>query len=205
MAISEEYPVGPLRIIIGDADMQRLELPCEDNNYEFYFHEPQEARYKIHGLAHCKIYPPRQLFLPVLPLTLNMKSIFGLCKRCASRNSDKPCQHEDEERAWTTVYTLPEVEYAVRCGYRIKVYEIYSYARTHPVFKAFFEVLASYKIRYEGYSRDCGTEEEQAAFCEWINNHMEFKEEGVRLTPELITNNSALRQMWKLVSISFDV
>ena len=56
------------------------------------------------GFVKCKILPPQNLYLPVLPLRkANKKLLFPLCKTCAERKSDSKylnsnCNHSEEKR-----------------------------------------------------------------------------------------------------------
>lgn len=200
VAISELYPTGRMRVLIGAHDMARVECPTDENGYKFFFNENDTSRYELHGLIHCKICPPKDMFIPCLPLTIDGKSLVALCFKCASKQSNKPCTHNDDERSWTTVYTIPEVAYAMRYNYKlVEIYEFYSYSEAGAIFKKFFEILASFKIRFEGFPKDVKSEEDKLLYCETVNSQMEFVLEGVRLTPELIRENKALRSYVKLL------
>ena len=56
-------------------------------------------------LVKCKIFPPRNLVIPVLPARFNEKLIFSLCSKCAVEQIQDKCEHDVEERAliWTKV------------------------------------------------------------------------------------------------------
>jgi hypothetical protein len=43
----------------------------------------------------CKILPPRRLYIPVLPVKMNM------CSTCSENHQHTTCQHNDEERSLT--------------------------------------------------------------------------------------------------------
>jgi hypothetical protein len=48
------------------------------------------------GLIKCKILPPRGLYIPVLPVKMNNKLLFTLCRSCSENQQQKSCQHNDE-------------------------------------------------------------------------------------------------------------
>ena len=48
------------------------------------------------GLIKCKILPPRGLYIPVLPVKMNNKLLFTLCRTCSENQQQKSCQHNDE-------------------------------------------------------------------------------------------------------------
>lgn len=70
-------PLGRLKIVIKNFDLQ---------NYE--------------GLIKCRILPPRHQYMPVLPLKINNKRLFGLCRTCMEKQI-QTCQHTDRERMIT--------------------------------------------------------------------------------------------------------
>jgi hypothetical protein len=48
------------------------------------------------GIIKCKILPPRGLCIPVLPVRMNNKLVFTLCRTCSENHQQTPCQHIDE-------------------------------------------------------------------------------------------------------------
>jgi hypothetical protein len=77
------------------------------------------------GIIYCKILPPKNLDIPVLPDRINSKLIFTLCKRCAILNSSN-CTHSDEDRCLEGTWVTVEVIEALKYGYKlIKIYEIW--------------------------------------------------------------------------------
>jgi hypothetical protein len=58
------------------------------------------------GLIFCKVLPPFNLYIPVLPYKTNNKLMFPLCRKCCEENSNS-CSHNDEERSiegtWVTL------------------------------------------------------------------------------------------------------
>jgi hypothetical protein len=103
------YPVGHPEIITENF-----------KNFNSYF-----------GIAKCKILPPRNLNVPVLPAKINNKLIFTLCYQCALSQNIGYCIHTKNERAITNTWPTPEIQKAVSLGYKIlKVYEVYHYAET---------------------------------------------------------------------------
>lgn len=91
------YPVGhPIIITEGFGDV------------ESYF-----------GFIHCKVIPPRGLFLPVLPHRCHNKLMFPLCHSCAENMKQSICTHTDEERALVGTWVSEELKLAKKKGYRI--------------------------------------------------------------------------------------
>ena len=78
------------------------------------------------GLIKCDILPPYQFYHPVLPIRCQGKLIFPLCRTCTetqlklsllSRFPD--CPHSEEERTLTGTWCTPEIEEALKQGYRL--------------------------------------------------------------------------------------
>jgi DNA polymerase type B, organellar and viral len=86
------------------------------------------------GMVHCKILPPRGLYLPVLPVKCKTKDsyklIFELCQECMSningpteiqgmpRAGSSLCKHTDSQRAITGYWTTVEIQEAINQGYK---------------------------------------------------------------------------------------
>ena len=71
------------------------------------------------GLAHVRVRPPRKLLHPVLPVKMDDKLLFPLCRTCAERREQKTCTHTDSERELTGVWCTPELLEAERQNYEI--------------------------------------------------------------------------------------
>ncbi|XP_076095338.1 uncharacterized protein LOC143066225 [Mytilus galloprovincialis] len=56
---------------------------------------------KYEGLVKCKIIPPRNLYLPVLPARLRGKLMFGLCLTCMGDCLTENCCHDVDSMALT--------------------------------------------------------------------------------------------------------
>jgi hypothetical protein len=73
---------------------------------------------KYFGIIKCQILPPRNLYLPVLPLKINGKLIFTLCLSCAQEQLNNfHCEHSIEERTLTGTWPSVEIEKALEMGY----------------------------------------------------------------------------------------
>jgi len=72
-----------------------------------------EARLKMEGLMKCKIVPPTNLYLPVLPYRYDKKLLFCLCRTCVQEhNATSECQHRsDAERCLEGTWVIDEVDW----------------------------------------------------------------------------------------------
>ena len=74
---------------------------------------------KVTGLLRVKMLPPKELFHGLLPVKINNKLMFPLCKMCAQQGAQTKCTHSAEDRAITGTWVSLEVEKAVEMGYTI--------------------------------------------------------------------------------------
>ena len=110
------------------------------------------------GIAKVKIIPPRGLYHPVLPYRSNGKLKFSLCRTCADTESETPCECTNEQRELTGTWCTPEIQTAVRLGYKItKIYEVYHWEES---------------TQYDPKTNKGGL------FAQYINTFLKFKQEA---------------------------
>lgn len=101
------------------------------------------------GFQKCKILAPRELYIPVLPVKVEMekseKLIFGLCRTCAeTRNA--VCTHSDNERAFIGTWATEEIKLAVEKGYKVlETYEVWDYDKSDNLFKDYVKMFYEMK------------------------------------------------------------
>ena len=159
------------------------------------------------GLIKCKLLPPRNLYLPVLPAIINNKLIFTLCKKCANEKN-RNCNHNEDERAIDGVWCSVEVLKAIEMGYTVvKVYSVLHYpeqskydegTKTGGLFSEYVNLFLKIKEEASGYPQHVETEEHKDEF---IKNF--FEKEGVQLDKENIKKNEGMRSVAKLLLNSF--
>lgn len=81
---------------------------------------------RYYGLVKYKIYPPYELYHPVLPWRYSSKLLFPLCRSCAQQQikqkllqRSETCPHSPKERALIGTWTTIELQKAVEKGYVI--------------------------------------------------------------------------------------
>ena len=80
----------------------------------------------VHGLVHCKVLPPNDLAIPVLPYNAHKRLVFGLCRSCMEEMNIGNCRHSEDERAIKGVFCTPELHTALKKGYVIlNTYDIW--------------------------------------------------------------------------------
>ena len=151
------------------------------------------------GIAKVKILPPRGLYHPVLPYRSNGNLKFPLCRTCADTENQAPCECSYEQRELTGTWCTPEIETAVRLGYKIrKMYEVYHWEentqydpRTHEggLFSQYINTFLKFKQKASGTPD------------KYIGQYME--KEGVSLDRGNIEKNPGLRALAKLCLNSF--
>lgn len=160
------------------------------------------------GIAKIKILPPRKLYHPVLPQKINGKLTFTLCRTCAEKQQQEPCNCSDEDRTIIGVFCTPEIEKALECGYVIlKIYEVYHWDETTE-----YDVRAGSGGLFGEYiNLFLKIKQEASGWPEWVQNEEDAIKyiakyslrEGIQLDRDNIAKNPALRSIAKLLLNSF--
>ncbi len=81
---------------------------------------------KYFGILKCRIVPPRDLYLPVLPMHVgpNRKLLFALCRKCAETFQVQLCAHSEEERMLHGTWFSEEIKLSLKKGYRLAKVEV---------------------------------------------------------------------------------
>jgi hypothetical protein len=190
------FPVGRPIHYIKDIDNDKYLKDIED---------------KYFGLALIKILPPKDLYMPVLPVSLNHKLVFPLCyacgkkalepERCAEAMEEARaditspvCTHTDGQRAIKGVYTSPEIKLAVEKGYKIlKVEEVWGFEKDNTLFAGYVNHFLKQKTEASGYPSSVSTEADKDAYIKAYEDY-----EGVKLDKNKIAKNPGRRFIAKL-------
>jgi hypothetical protein len=120
------------------------------------------------GFVSCKVLPPKQLYLPVLPLSIDGKLMFPLCRTCSQDQFNGSCPHRDDDRSFTGTFTTWELAKANELGYEIsEIYEILHYSQqSSEIFKSYIKTWLKIKTEASGYPKDKVTEEQRRRWIE---------------------------------------
>ena len=160
------------------------------------------------GLAKCTVLPPRELYHPVLPYRSGGKLTFPLCRTCVEKEQPKPltersplCNHTPQQRQLTGTWCTPELEEAVRQGYRIiHIHEVWHFSqRTNVMFKTYVNTFLKMKQEASGWPSWVGNDVDKQT--EYLTTY-ELKE-GIRLDPSKIEKNPGKRSLAKMMLNSF--
>ena len=118
------------RIWLSDiVSMYPYVLSCEEFplGHPTLIEAPQNFNKNWFGFIKCRVLPPRNLGLGVLPYRYKKRLIFPLCESCVVENVEIPrytkCTHDDNSRAFDGTWTTEELRVALELGYSIQ--EIY--------------------------------------------------------------------------------
>jgi hypothetical protein len=141
-------------------------ITCDFEGVENYF-----------GFVSCKVLPPKQLYLPVLPLSIDGKLMFPLCRTCAKDQFNGDCPHGDEDRSFTGTFTTWELFKANEKGYEtIEIYEILHYPQqSNELFKGYIKTWLKIKTEASGWPKDKVTEEQREQWLEEFNQREGIK------------------------------
>lgn len=173
-----KYPIGHPEIILN-----------EFGKLDDYF-----------GLIKCRILPPKNLYIPVLPMHCGKfkKLVFALCSACAENFQVDICTHEDYERALTGTWFSEEIKLAVENGYcMIEILTVWHFPQSaDDLFKEYVKFF--YKIKLVSSNINCSSDEEWEQFIKnteiyegiKIQSKHEFRENpGLRQLAKLMLNN----------------
>jgi hypothetical protein len=159
------------------------------------------------GLLHVRVLPPRHLNCPFLLTKINGSSLAVLCRTCAQKRLQTPCQHTDAERSITDVWSSNEICFATSLNYKVThYYEFLLYAETAPVLQKYTCLLAFHKIRSAALpsSVNPNSQEDLQRHCDRINREMNFLGIiGKRLKPNDLQPNAYFRKYFKNALVSW--
>jgi len=152
------------------------------------------------GIAKCVIEaPPTDLF-PVLPMTVNGKLVFPLCKTCALNYTQELCTHDGEDRWLEGTWCTPEIHFALDNGYKvIKVHEVWHWEERRPQFFAdFIDKFLKIKTEASGWPSKCVDGPSKLKYIDEVR-----AKEGIALNPDAMVPNPGLKAVSKLMLNSF--
>ena len=187
-AITRQFPVGKPITLVGES------LEAVEVGEGGVRRKSDGAR--LEGLVQCVVMAPDSLFLPVLPLRVRGKLMYGLCSTCLEKGLDRLCTHDGSARWLRGTWTTIELAYALGCGYRlVKVHELHVYERMGPIFEKFYLKLARIKLESEGFPTGVETPEDKQRHVDDLNDKMP----GLDLSVDRVVKNEARRSFAKLV------
>jgi DNA polymerase type B, organellar and viral len=155
---------------------------------------------KYFGFIKCKVLPPQNLFIPILPFRVNKKLVFTLCRSCSELQQLNDCHHTPDERALIGTWTHCELAAGLEEGYVIMdIFEVLHYPESSDqLFKEYIHTFMKVKQEASGWPKEDMTEEEKAIYIQEY-----FENEGIKLDPSKIETNSGRRFIAKLMLNSF--
>ena len=102
-----KFPIGHPRMYVGN-ECNAL-TGGDDNNLS-----------QVERLVKCKILPPRDLYLPLLPVKMHGRLLFALCRSWCEEARENDCNHETiADREFTGTWIADELRKAIDLGYRV--------------------------------------------------------------------------------------
>ena len=152
------------------------------------------------GIAKVDFLAPEQLFHPVLPIRLNDKLLFTLCRQCAEDQQSLPwyerqntCPHTDAERMLHGTWCTVELQKAVELGYRItNIHEVWHFPENQRQKGLYVNKFLKAKQESAGWPKECVTEEQKSTYMQQYK-----KREGITLNT--IEKNPGRKAVVKLM------
>ncbi len=155
---------------------------------------------KYFGFLKCDVLPPKQLYHPVLPLTVEGKLVFPLCSRCAFSSCTKECNHSDKQRMLRGTWFSEELKLALQKGYTlIRIYQVTHFPKQSTMlFKAYVQTMYKVKILSSGLPKGCNSKTELRQFIQEV-----YEREGIKLDEDDFKDNPCMRSLAKLLLNAF--
>ena len=105
----------------------------------------------------CEILPPSFLFQPVLPYRAQGKLMFTLCRSCAEKLQQTPCEQSEEQRALSGTWPSIKIAKACELGYRVvRLIEVWNFPETSShLFKEYIGTFVKIKQEASGWPSWC--------------------------------------------------
>jgi len=174
--VENEYPVGHPELL----------TEFDNNDITGYF-----------AFVKCKVLPPSDLYIPVLPIKSKGKLVFSLCGACARDQYQGDCYHNEKQRALANTWTTKELNKALELGYKIKkLYQVLRYPqKTDNMFRPYIRTWLKIKTESSVSPKNCTSETAKKAYIDEFE-----KREGIELDDKLLdTPNPGLRFISKLM------
>ena len=140
----------------------------------------------VQGLIGCTVEPPTTLKIPMLPYNCHSRLMFGLCRTCMEEQNIGECQHDTEQREFRGTFCSPELQEALKRGYKIsKIHEVWEFQMQKGLFQEYVGSFLTMKQEASGFPAECETEE---AKREYIREYEE--KEHIRM------NYDNIKQSW---------
>jgi hypothetical protein len=150
-----QYPIKHPKVIVFDEPMRVNWAKAEDNPYK--------------GLLKVRVTPPQALRVPVLPMRIDQRLLFCLCRTCASnypKGAYIPnycCTHSASQREFVSTCTHMELNAALEDGYTVsQVYRVWQYEEwSDQLIKPYIRDFYKIKTQASGWPHDCQDCEEK--------------------------------------------
>ncbi|XP_074604056.1 uncharacterized protein LOC141857457 [Brevipalpus obovatus] len=171
---NKQYPIGHPRVINENFD----------STLQSYF-----------GFIKCRILPPGDLYIPILPTRVNKKLIFTLCRMCCELQQSTCC-HNEKERSLIETWTSVEVQTAIKYGYKVlDIIEVFHYEeKSDKIFKGYINKFLKIKHEASGWPQWCVDEVPKTFYLQQVKDR-----KGIKLDSDNIRKNPALRFIAKLL------
>ena len=148
------------------------------------------------GIAHVRVIAPKDLQLPILPFRCVKKIYYALCRSCVLGKQMSECSHDDADRYFDGIFTTPELQLAVRHGYRIlRFYEVWHYASSsYSLFTSFIDRFYQLKVQNSGWPKTCRSFEQKTSYLNVLAERY-----NIILQPDDVRENPTQRLIAKIM------
>lgn len=148
------------------------------------------------------VLPPKNLYLPVLPVKMHGRLLFALCRTCCEETRKGTCDHDKKDREFSGTWVVDELRKAIQLGYKItEIFIIWQYKTTQydrktntgGLFAEYINTFLKLKQQASGWPEWCIDDESKNKYLRVYE-----KGEGVILDKNNIEKNPGLRSVSKM-------
>ena len=160
------------------------------------------------SLMKIKILPPRKLLFSILPIKINGKLMFPLCRTCAENEHRGNCTCTPHSHALIHTWCTTKCTLTINMGYVIlEIYQVLHWPSNEEIdgstgreglFTKYINMFLCIKTQASGYPNNVCTLKQRQWYVEEYSS-----KEGVLLDPQLIECNPSLCSIAKLALNSF--
>ena len=178
----ENYPIGRPVHINGNFTLPISSFACSTKPCPILGTEDCNGKHlklNYFGLIKAKILPPHGLLLPVLPIKINNKLMFPLCRTCAMDESQQACKCPNKDRVLIHTWCTLEINLAINTGYiLIEIYKVLNWSENtsneQRLFSNYINMFLQMKTQTSGYPSNVTTHEQKMNILDNMKNMKEY-------------------------------
>lgn len=188
ISLTHCFPVDKPITLMGE-DINLIQI---QNKQLFFKDEPL-----LSGMIFCSVLAPSNEMFPCLQYRVENKYNFlALCRTCSEKKMQS-CKHNEMQAKFTSTWTLPDINKALRENYKlVEIFEVQYFPKRKPILKPYVQILCSERLKYSGLFKNVLTLEEKQKLCDEINLRLNLTGQFA-LNAQTLEDNPMKKKMYK--------